>query len=176
MGLCILAKISIIFMQSEFSIRPLRSSDNKPLAAVLREVLVEFGVPKVGTAYADPVLDMMFDGYSLPRHAYWVVVDKQQILGGGGIAPLNNETETICELQKMYFHVKARGKGLGQKLITQLLQLAKSFDYTTCYLETMPNMIDAQKLYEKHGFSYINAPMGNTGHYSCPVWMTKSLV
>jgi hypothetical protein len=25
-------------------------------------------------------------------------------------------------------------------------------------------------------FTYIDTPMGNTGHYSCPVWMTKLLL
>ncbi len=44
-----------------------------------------------------------------------------------------------------------------------------------CYLETMPYMLDAQELYRKNGFVYINKPMGDTGHYSCPVWMTKEL-
>ena len=58
-----------------------------------------------------------------------------------------------------------------QKCLTQ----AKSYGYTDCYLETMPNMIDAQKLYKKWGFTYIDHPIGNTGHCSCPVWMVKSL-
>jgi putative acetyltransferase len=39
----------------------------------------------------------------------------------------------------------------------------------------MHNMLDAQTLYKKVGFEYIQHPMGNTGHSSCPVWMTKSL-
>jgi putative acetyltransferase len=30
------------------------------------------------------------------------------------------------------------------------------------------------KLY-KSGFNYIDAPMGGTGHTSCPVWMLKNL-
>ena len=30
--------------------------------------------------------------------------------------------------------------------------------------------------YKKVGFDYINHPMGNTGHCSCPIWMTKALV
>jgi len=39
----------------------------------------------------------------------------------------------------------------------------------------MPFMIDAQKLYKKVGFENIAAPMGSTGHVSCPVWMLKDL-
>ena len=33
-----------------------------------------------------------------------------------------------------------------------------------------------QKLYKKAGFQYLDAPMGNTGHYSCPVWMLKKFI
>jgi putative acetyltransferase len=35
-------------------IRLVEQDDNKDLAKVLRNVLLEMGVPKVGTAYADP--------------------------------------------------------------------------------------------------------------------------
>jgi putative acetyltransferase len=37
-------------------------------------------------------------------------------------------------------------------------------------------MIPAQKLYERMGFEPIDGPMGNTGHNSCEVWMTKKIV
>ena len=33
-----------------------------------------------------------------------------------GVAPLENETEAICELQKMYFLEEARGKGFGHQI------------------------------------------------------------
>jgi putative acetyltransferase len=75
----------------------------------------------------------------------------------------------------MYFLPDARGKGLGNLIIQKCLTHAKSFGYIYCYLETMPNMIDAQMLYKKWGFTYIDHPLGNTGHYSCRVWMVKSL-
>jgi putative acetyltransferase len=33
----------------------------------------------------------------------------------------------------------------------------------------------AQKLYLKNDFKYIDGPIGNTGHYSCPVHMLKKI-
>jgi putative acetyltransferase len=39
----------------------------------------------------------------------------------------------------------------------------------------MPYMKKAQQLYLKNGFEYLEGPMGNTGHYSCTVWMLKKL-
>lgn len=157
------------------NIREIRIEDNPQIARVIRDVLIEFNVPKVGTAYADPQLDCMFETYQRPRSVYFVIEDNNRIIGGAGIHQLENENETICELQKMYFLPEARGTGLGSQMMQKCLEAAKAFNYQKCYLETMPYMEDAQKLYKKSGFDYISAPMGNTGHTSCPVWMIKEL-
>ena len=156
-------------------IRPIDIKDNRELSLVIRSVLIEMSVPKTGTAYEDEELDTMYEAYLGPRTIYYVVTDGKKILGGGGIAPLKDGDPSVCELQKMYFSPKARGKGLGQKLIDACINFAKSNDFKLCYIETMPNMEAAQKLYKKLGFNYIDHPMGNTGHCSCPIWMTKSL-
>lgn len=156
-------------------IREIQLHDNKEVAKVIRKVLVDLGVPKVGTAYEDAALDCMFETYNEPKSAYFVVVEDHKILGCAGIAPLEGEEGTICELQKMYFLEEARGKGVGAQMMATCLQKARDFGFTQCYLETMPFMEAAQKLYVKSGFAYIDAPMGNTGHYSCPVWMLKTL-
>jgi putative acetyltransferase len=159
----------------EYIIREIQPKDNEQIARVIRAVLVEFGVPKVGTAYEDKSLDCMFETYATSKAAYFVIVYNDQVIGGGGIAQLDNYEGNTCELQKMYFLPEARGKGLGAKMIEACLSKAKSFGFDTCYLETMPYMKAAQKLYRKNGFSSIDGPMGNTGHYSCNVWMTKKL-
>jgi len=157
------------------AIREIKSNDNQEVAKVIRKVLEDLGVPKVGTAYADKALDRMFENYDVPRADYFVAEERGRIIGCAGIAPLENYDGNTCELQKMYFLEEARGKGLGVKMINLCLDRATEYGFEQCYLETMPYMKDAQKLYVKTGFHYINAPMGNTGHYSCPVWMLKSL-
>jgi len=156
-------------------IRPIQKQDNLQIAAVIRKVLIDLNVPKVGTAYADPQLDFMFETYSKSRAIYYVIENQDLIIGGAGISQLENEAATICELQKMYFLPEARGLGLGFQMIQKCLQSAHDFGYQKCYLETMPYMEAAQQLYKKVGFEYICAPMGNTGHDSCPVWMLKDL-
>lgn len=156
-------------------IRPIQKKDNIQIAALIRQVLIDLNVPKVGTAYADPQLDCMFETYSKSNSIYYVIESQDMILGGAGISQLDNEAATICELQKMYFLPEARGLGLGLQMIQKCLQSARDFGYQKCYLETMPYMEAAQQLYKKVGFEYICAPMGNTGHVSCPVWMLKDL-
>lgn len=156
-------------------IREIQKADNVAIAKVIRNVLIEHNVPKVGTAYADPSLDFMFENYSEEKSAYFVVEKEGQLIGGAGIAPLENGPKEICELQKMYFLPEARGLGLGVKLMEVCLEKARQFEFKKCYLETMPYMTNAQNLYKKSGFQYLDKPLGNTGHNACPVWMLKEL-
>ena len=156
-------------------IREIRKEDNSQVAEVIRRVLEDLGVPKVGTAYADTTLDHMYEHYDKPKATYFVVEENGKILGCAGFAQLDNYEGNICELQKMYFLEAVRGKGIGKELLTLCLDRAKEYGFESCYLETLPYMRTAQKLYKKMGFEYLDAPMGDTGHYSCPVWMLKTL-
>ncbi|TRX36267.1 GNAT family N-acetyltransferase [Flavobacterium restrictum] len=156
-------------------IRKIKKEDNQAVAQLIRDVFDELNIPKVGTAYEDPYLDLMFEEYSKPKSVYFVVEKEGIIIGSAGIAPLENEEESICELQKMYFLPQTRGLGIGSQMMAICLQAAKDFGFQKCYLETMPFMHAAQKLYKKSGFKSICSPMGSTGHTSCPVWMIKEL-
>ena len=99
-----------------------------------------------------------------------------KVLGGCGVAPLENAEVSVCELQKMYFAPEIRGTGYAEKIINQCLEFASQQGFEICYLETLSFMTTAQKLYKRMGFEHIEGPMGNTGHNSCEVWMTKKLV
>ncbi len=156
-------------------IRKIEKKDNPAVAQLIRAVFDELNIPKVGTAYEDPYLDLMFEEYNKPKSVYYVVEKDGRIIGAAGIAQLENEAETICELQKMYFLPETRGLGIGTQMMDICLATAKTFGFEKCYLETMPFMHAAQKLYKKSGFEYICSPMGSTGHTSCPIWMIKIL-
>jgi len=156
-------------------IREIQQQDNVQVAKVIRTVLEEFNVPKVGTAYADPELDSMYEAYQKPRSTYFVLENERRIIGVAGISPLVNGSEDVCELQKMYFLPETRGLGLGVLMMEACLAKAKEFGFKQCYLETMPYMEAAQKLYKKSGFEYLDGPMGCTGHSACPVWMIKNI-
>lgn len=156
--------------------RPIRKEDNAEVAQLIRDVLEEQNAPKVGTAYADPILDTLYEHYEgLDRANYFVLIEDGQILGSAGIAHLEGEDSSICELQKMYFHPQLRGRGLGTKMMEHCLAFARQQAYKQCYIETLPWMKAAQKLYVRSGFHYIDHRMGGTGHHSCNVWMLKEL-
>ncbi|MFK5972746.1 MAG: GNAT family N-acetyltransferase [Flavobacteriaceae bacterium] len=161
-------------METAF-IREINRKDSAEVARLIRLVLEDLGVSKMGTAFADKALDHMYENYDVPRATYFVLEERGRIIGCAGIAQLDSFVGNICELQKMYLIKEARGRGLGAKMITICLERAKIYGFEKCYLETMPYMKAAQKLYLKNGFEYIDDPMGDTGHYSCQVWMLKEL-
>lgn len=156
-------------------IRPIKKEDNAQIATIVRSILEDFDMPKAGSAYSDVALDDMYTEYQKERSAYFVVEMEGSIVGGAGIAQLENYDGPVCELQKMYYLPEARGRGIGTTMMEKCLALAKQFGYKQCYLETMPHMIAAQKLYERSGFRYLNGPLGDTGHYACQTHMLKDL-
>jgi putative acetyltransferase len=158
-----------------WKIREIKAEDNQRVKDLIRSVLVEMGVPKEGTAYEDKALDDMTATYEGKRSAYFVVEENGNIIGGAGIAPLTGLEEKTCELQKMYFSPAARGRGIGKEMISRCLQFARDQKFDQCYIETLPYMENARKLYHKNGFEVIDKPLGNTGHYNCTVYMTKDL-
>ena len=162
-------------MEKQVAIREIEIRDNTQVSRLVRSVLEEYGVPKVGSAYEDKALENMFLAYTIPKAIFFVVESGEKIIGCAGIAPLDNYEGNVCELQKMYLTKETRGQGLGKKMIKICLSKAREFGFLGCYLETMPYMKVAQKLYLEYGFTYIDAPMGCTGHTACPVYMYKEL-
>lgn len=156
-------------------IRPIREEDNAAVEQVIRSCLIEFGANHEGTAWADPDLGRFSFVYSTEGRRYWVAEDEAgNIVAGVGIGPLPGAAG-VCELQKMYCLPQARGTGLSRRLMEQALTCAARC-YQRCYLETLPNMIAAQKLYETFGFRRIEEPLVQTGHFACDVRYVKELM
>lgn len=159
----------------DFIIREIKPEDNKAIAKVIRNVIEEMGAPKIGTAYEDRATDFMFEQYQKQKSIYYVVTHHDNVVGGAGVAQLDSFNGATCELQKMYFLPLARGKGLGSTLIDQCLDKAKEFGFNNCYLETLPYMKAAVKLYKRNNFKLLEKPLGNTAHYNCTVWMLRDI-
>ncbi len=158
----------------EYIIREIEKKDNPGVEHVIRTCLIEFGGNHEGTAWADPDLCRFSEIYNIEGRKYWVVEDENgKIKGGVGIGELPN-VPGVCELQKMYCLSELRGTGISHQLMDIALTYAKQY-YQRCYLETLDNMIAAQKFYEKYGFIRIYEPLGDTGHFECDVRYIRNL-
>jgi len=156
-------------------IREIKQEDNAQIEAVIRACFHEFKIPLEGTAYADNETPSMYESYQNGNDVYYVIDDNGAVLGGGGIKPLKDFEADVCEIQKMYFSPKVRGKGYGKLLFETCMQAAKKMGYKQCYLESAPQLKAAIHIYESYGFKHLKGALGNTGHYSCGVWMIKDL-
>lgn len=70
-----------------------------------------------------------------------------------------------AELQKIYFCAAAAGMGLGEKLISFILQHAAEKEQPRLWLEVLHTNVKAQRFYERVGFSAIgNLPFSTDTH------------
>jgi putative acetyltransferase len=157
------------------NIRPIKPSDNQTLATIVRATLVEFGANHPGTVYFDSTTDSLYKLFRKERSAYFVAEIGETIVGGGGIFSTDGLPSDTCELVKMYLLPEARGIGLGGAIIRKCLQTAREFGFDRIYLETMPELNLALKAYEKFGFTYLESPLGNSGHFGCALHMIRNL-
>lgn len=156
-------------------IRNIRPSDNPYLAKIVKDTLAEFGANHPNTVYYDPTTDTLFEMFQKKGAAYFVAEVNKEIVGGGGIYPTDGLPPATCELVKMYLLPPVRGMGLGRTLIEKCLVFAKEAGYKQVYLESMPELKQALKVYARFGFEFLKGPMGNSGHTGCSLWMIKSL-
>ena len=160
---------------SQFGIRAAEPRDNEAIRSIIQAVMPEFGADGPGFAIHDPEVLAMFEAYNRPRAKYFVVEIEDIVLGGGGIAPLEDGDPDICELRKMYFLPKLRGLGAGAAMMQVCLDFAKQAGFRQCYLETLTGMDAAAKLYERSGFKRIPESMGATGHFGCNRFYLRDL-
>ena len=89
-----------------------------------------------------------------------------------GYAKLRENSKVDClkgddaiELQRIYILEKAKGKGVGDGLMTRCFMAARAKNYKTIWLGVWERNLTAQKFYEKYGFveaGELQFPYGDT--------------
>lgn len=162
-----------------FTLRLIEQADNAQVEHLCKDTLAEFSCVGPGYASNDPELTDMYGTYPGPDSRYWVIVDDAgAIHGGGGFSRLKGTPpeDGICELQKLYFRESLRGQGWGRRLMNHIIDAATTAGYQTLYLESVPRMTAAIRLYETSGFHHLDAHLGATGHHErCTVRMSRAL-
>jgi len=156
-------------------IRTIQQRDNTEQADLIRKVFREFGIDRPGTVYTDPTTDHLFELFEKSGSVYWVAEKNGELAGGCGIFPTPGLPEGCAELVKFYVSSAYRSKGVGKLLMEQSIRSAREMGYTQLYLESFPELEKAVSMYEREGFQAISAPLGQSGHSACTLWMVKVL-
>jgi putative acetyltransferase len=159
----------------KITFRTIEKKDNRIIAELIRNVMREFKIDRPGTIYTDPTTDNLYELFETPKSIYWLFEENGIISGGCGIYPTKDLPEGCAELVKFYVLAESRGKGFGKQLMQKCLASAEEFGYAQIYLESLPELQNAVRIYEKSGFKKIEIPLGNSGHHACSLWMVKNL-
>ena len=156
-------------------IRPIEPADVRALLTIIADSRGEYGIADRGVELLEPADRALYETYQRQRSLYFVALLGGEVVGGAGVAPLAGADPLTCELQRMYLRPEARGRGIGEALLERCLAAARQFLYVRCYLETVTQMQAALEFYARHGFSDLQAPLGQTGHAHNDRWLMRSL-
>jgi putative acetyltransferase len=99
-------------------------------------------------------LDTLPGEYASPRGRLLLARDGDAVAGCVAMRPLTGDT---CEMKRLYVTPRFRAAGVGRLLAERVITEARSAGYTRMYLDTLPTMKGAQRLYESLGFRDIRA-------------------
>ena len=130
-------------------IRGAQPGDEAAVQELVFSVLGEYGLkPDPGGTDAD--LKDLQAFYINRGGVFCVITDADGcIVGCGGLLPVGNGD---VELRKMYVLPQARGKGIGRRLLEDLINTARKQGHARMLLDTASVLKEAIALYRNRGF------------------------
>lgn len=105
-------------------------------------------------------LDDIAAKYAPPNGELLVAVEDSSVLG---MVAYHRHSETRCEMKRLYVVPAARGRKLGEQLVSAIIEHASNAGYKEMVLDTIKPLEAAIALYKKYGFEecqpYYDNPM-----------------
>ncbi|HEX5714680.1 MAG TPA: GNAT family N-acetyltransferase [Thermoanaerobaculia bacterium] len=90
--------------------------------------------------------------YAPPRGRLLLAREDGVVVGCVAMRPLSGDTS---EMKRLYVRPRSRASGVGRQLAERVIAEARAIGYRRMYLDTLPTMTGAQRLYESLGFEDI---------------------
>ncbi|MDA3644437.1 GNAT family N-acetyltransferase [Saccharopolyspora indica] len=158
---------------STWNIEP-TAVDHPNVVDLLREYTDEMASRYYGRPATDAEVDQAIaedpnTGLHPPTGVFLVAREQAELVGCAGIRELE---PGIAELKRMYIRPRVRGRGAGARLLTEVERHARQLGYRAIRLDTRDDLVEARRLYAKHGYQEI--PAFNDGPYA-EHWFEKVL-
>ncbi len=92
--------------------------------------------------------------YARPNGRLLLALFKGEPAGCVALRKIDDQT---CEMKRMFVYTRFHGKGIGTALCSEIVNEARLIGYQTIKLDTSFRQIEAQKLYQRAGFSVTKA-------------------
>lgn len=104
--------------------------------------------------------------YAPPSGCLLLAIDGDRPVGCVAMRDLGGGT---CEMKRLYVAPEGRGRGVGGRLVGEIVGCAERAGYRRMVLDTLPEMADAIALYRRNGFveapPYWDNPVGRAIYF-----------
>ena len=158
-------------LASVFRIIPVRTpADLEPIRALFQAYVASLGVDIAYQGF-EAELATLPGKYAPPQGELLLARRADgEPLGCVALRPLD---VPVCEMKRLYVAPGGRGTGLGRALAEAILEVAERSGYREIWLDTLPTMAAAVRLYERLGFKAI--PPYNDSPFADLMFMGKVL-